>query len=123
MRQELVALLTLAEEKLRAANLLLAGGAWGDASSRAYYAAFHAISAVLLAHGATYTRHGQVLGAFNRDFVHPGHFPSTFTMLLTRLYENRQSGDYGLIAGVTETEARADVTDAQQIVEAVRRFL
>ena len=72
MRSELTALLTLADEKLRAARLLIAGGAWGDASSRAYYAAFHAVSAALLSRGETYSRHGQVLGAFNKSFVHTG---------------------------------------------------
>lgn len=44
MKAELTTLLVQAEEKLRAAKLLLQGMAWGDASSRAYYAAFHAVS-------------------------------------------------------------------------------
>lgn len=123
MSPALTALLTLADEKLRAAGLLVAGGAWGDASSRAYYAAFHAVSAALLSRGETYSRHGHVLGAFNRAFVHAGLFPREFTALLTRLFENRQSGDYGILPGVTEAEARQDVADAQRIVEAIRRFL
>ena len=61
VRPELTALLTLTDEKPRAAGLLFAGGAWGAASSRAYYAAFHAVSAALLSRGETYSRHGQVL--------------------------------------------------------------
>ena len=123
MSPELTALLALADEKLRAAGLLIVGGAWGDASSRAYYAAFHAVSAALLSRGETYSRHSQVLGAFNRAFVHTGLFPRAFTVLLTRLFENRQSGDYAILPGITEAEARQDVADAQQIVEAIRRFL
>lgn len=74
MRNELDALLALADEKLRAAHLLVEGGAWGDASSRAYYAAFHAVSVALLSRDKTYSRHGQVLGAFNRGFIHTGLF-------------------------------------------------
>ena len=60
MKPELATLLDVAEEKLRAARLLVQGGAWGDASSRAYYAAFHAVSAALLSRGQTYSRHSQV---------------------------------------------------------------
>jgi hypothetical protein len=41
--------------------------------SRAYYVAFHAVSAVLLSGGETYSRHGQVLGAFNRAFAKGVH--------------------------------------------------
>ena len=48
MKPELATLLDVAKEKLRAARLVVQGGAWGDASSRAYYAAFHAVSAALL---------------------------------------------------------------------------
>ncbi|ETX03360.1 MAG: DNA-binding protein [Candidatus Entotheonella gemina] len=116
-------MLAFADEKLRAAKLLVEGGAWGDASSRAYYAAFHAVSAALLSRNETYSRHGQVLGAFNRRFIHPGFFPPEFTALLTRLFENRQSGDYDVLPGVTEDEARQDIVDAQRIIEAIRQFL
>jgi uncharacterized protein (UPF0332 family) len=123
VKDELRAMLALADEKLRAAGLLLDGGAWADAASRAYYAAFHAVSALLLSKSQSYSSHSQVLGAFNKEFVHPGVFPREFTTLLMRLFEDRQSGDYGAIPGLTESEARQDVTDAQKIVEAVRRFL
>ena len=123
MRDELAAMLAMAEEKLRAARLLLAGEAWGDASSRAYYAAFHAVSAALLSRSETYSSHAQALGAFNKGFVHPGLFPREFTLLLTRLFENRQSGDYDVTPVVTKAEAYQDVADAQRIVGAIRHFL
>jgi uncharacterized protein (UPF0332 family) len=123
MKDKLATLLALAEEKLRAARLLLAGQAWGDASSRAYYAAFHAVSTALLSRDETYSSHAQVLGAFNKGFVYPGLFPREFTTLLTRLFEDRQSGDYDVLPGVTEAEAHQDVADAQRIIEAVRQFL
>ncbi len=112
-----------AEEKLRAARILLENGAWGDAASRAYYAAFHAVSAALLSREEAYSTHAQVLGRFNKEFVHSGIFPKEFTTLLTRLFEDRQSGDYDFLPGLTESESRQDVADARRIVEAIRRFL
>lgn len=123
MKEEVASLLALAEEKLRAAKLLLDGRAWGDASSRAYYAAFHAVSAALLARGQSFSSHARVLGAFNKEFIHQGIFPREFTALLTRLFENRQSGDYGVISGLTEAEARQDVVDAQRIYETICQYL
>lgn len=123
MKQELKTMLTQAEEKLRAADLLLKGGAWGDAASRAYYAAFHAVSAVLLSKGQTYSSHAQVLGMFNKEFIHSGTFPDEFTTILTRLFEDRQSGDYDLPPLLTEAEAGQDIADARRIVESTRRYL
>lgn len=116
-------MLAQAEEKLRAAGLLLEGGACGDAASRAYYAAFHAVSALLLSKGQTYSSHAQVLGMFNREFVHSGLFPDEFTTVLTRLFEDRQSGDYDLPPLLTEAEARQDIADARRVVDAARRYL
>ena len=57
MTDEPIAMLDAADEKLRAAQLLIDGRAWGDAASRAYYAAFHAVSAALLARGETFSSH------------------------------------------------------------------
>lgn len=123
MKDEVQAMLGLAEEKLRAAGLLLEGKAWADAASRAYYAAFHAASAALLSKGQAYSSHAQVLGSFNKMFVHSGTFPKEFTTLLTRLFEDRQTGDYDVLPGLTEMEARQDAADARRIVEAVRQLL
>ena len=76
MKDEVKAILTLAEGKLRAVGLLLEGGAWADAASRAYYAAFHAVSAALLSKGRAYSSHAQVLGSFNKAFVRMWRTPS-----------------------------------------------
>lgn len=115
----MAALITHARSKLNAARVLLDARAWGDAASRAYYAAFHAVSAVLLARGEAYSSHAQVLGAFNRDLVHAGVFPREFTAVLARLFEDRQTGDYDPTAQIDEEEARRDVEDAQRVVDAI----
>jgi uncharacterized protein (UPF0332 family) len=117
------ALLGGARAKLHAASVLLAAGAHGDAASRAYYAAFHAVSALLLDSDKAYSSHAQVLGAFNRDFVHAGAFPREFSAILVRLFEDRQTGDYDPTTEITPAEAAADVSDAARIVEAVEQHL
>ena len=123
MKAELNGMLVKARSKLRAAHVLLESGSWSDAGSRAYYAVFHAISAALLSIGESYSSHAQVIGMFNRRFVHTSQFPREFTAILTRLFEDRQSGDYDVTIELTEAEAREDVADAATVVDAVARFL
>lgn len=65
----LKAMINKAQEKLEVAKVDFESGYYGDASSRAYYAVFHAISAVLAAKGFTFTSHAQTIGAFNREFI------------------------------------------------------
>ena len=64
-----------------------------------------------------------MLGAFNRDFVHAGTFPRDFTVTLTRLFEDRQTGDYDPTTSLEQAEAERDVQDAERIVEAVASHL
>ena len=123
MRAELTGMMEKARSKLRAAHVLLGSGSWSDAGSRAYYAVFHAISAALLSIGESYSSHAQVIGMFNRRFVHTGRFPREFTPILTRLFEDRQSGDYDVTIELTEAEAREDIADAVAFVDAVAQFL
>jgi uncharacterized protein (UPF0332 family) len=123
MNAELIGIMEKARRKLRAAHILLDSGSWSDAGSRAYYAAFHAISAALLSVGESYSSHAQVIGMFNRRFVHTGQFPREFTSMLTRLFEDRQSGDYDVTVELNEAEAREDVVDAEKIVNAIIQTL
>ncbi|HYN78462.1 MAG TPA: HEPN domain-containing protein [Lamprocystis sp. (in: g-proteobacteria)] len=123
MKPEIRAVLDKAVDKLRVAQLLLGEGAGSDAVSRAYYAAFHAVSALHLSQGRSFSSHAQVIGQFNKDFVRTARFPQEFTRILARLFEDRQSGDYDVASAITADEARQDVADAEKIVDAVTIFL
>lgn len=119
----LQSLIAKARRKLANAKDNLTLASWEDASSRAYYAAFHAISAVLLERDLTFSSHGQTLGAFNRECVQKGEFPTDFTKILNRLYEDRQNGDYSVTIVPDEQTARQDVAEAEIIVNSSVNFL
>jgi hypothetical protein len=116
-------ILEKAAAKLKAAQVLLGEAAWDDAVSRAYYAAFHAVSALHLSRDNTFSSHAQLIGRFNKDFVKTGLFPQDFTRTLARLFEDRQTGDYDVTGTMAEEEARKDVEDAKEIVTAVTAYL
>ena len=98
-------------------------GDWEEASARSYYAAFHAISAVLLSRNLAFSKHAQTIGSFNREFVKSGIFPSDFGAILKRLMENRMEGDYGVIARLGEEDANADTVDAEKILNKCVEYL
>jgi uncharacterized protein (UPF0332 family) len=117
------AFLDKANEKLTAARTMLEAGLFDDASSRAYYAAFHAVTAVLGTRGLSFSSHGQTIGAFNKEFVLNGRFdPSCFRMI-QRLFKNRQVGDYDVIKHLDRSTAENDVKDAESIVNVCREYL
>lgn len=123
MTPERDALMAAAEAKLRAAEVLLAEGLPDDAASRAYYAAFHAVSALHLANGNAFSSHAQLIGRFNKDFVRTGRMSAVFARILTRLFQDRQLGDYGAPASISYGQAQQDIDDARQLIAAVRDAL
>ena len=58
------------------------------------YAAFYAIEAILLTKDLVFSKHSAVIGAFSQHFVKTAIFPKEFTRLISRLFRQRQLGDY-----------------------------
>ena len=112
-----------AKRKLAAARRELKAGFADEAVSRAYYAAYHAISAVLASPGCAFSSHAQTLGGFHARFVRTGLFPQDTTPKLHRLFENRQMADYDWTAIVDRASARSDVKDAADLVAACQEYL
>ena len=122
-RKAAAALLTKAARTLEAARSVLENGFFDDASSRAYYAAFHAASAVLAGRGLFFSSHGQLMGAFSRELVKTGDSPAESFQRLRRLFEHRQVGDYSATVSIDRRTAEQDLADAGWLVAECRRLI
>jgi uncharacterized protein (UPF0332 family) len=122
-RREIVELWQRAQEALRATGTLLAAGFPDFAAARAYYAAFYAASALLLAEGKTFRSHRGVLALMHRDYVKPGRLPVDMGRMLSTLADLRSIGDYGGAAHVSHTEATMALSEAQQLLAAIQALL
>lgn len=120
---QLRAMIQKAVRSIAAAKRDIKEGDYDFASSRAYYAAFYVIEAMLLTKGLSFSKHGSVIGAFNQHFVKTGAFPKEFSKLIARLFRERQTGDYGFDLSIGEKDAREDVQIAERIVEAITKYL
>jgi len=65
------------------------------AASRAYYAAFYAVSAHFALEGKSYTKHSAVEAAVHRDLVKTGIWDMDLGRGYSRLAQLRTRGDYG----------------------------
>jgi len=116
-------ILAKAERTLKAAESALADGHFESAASRAYYAAFHAIQALLKSVGQTYSKHSGVMSAFHRDFIKTGIFSPEYGAALTRLSGHREIADYSYTWRLDPEEVKEDVQRAARIVKAIRECL
>lgn len=105
-------------EALRAAEALL-GVSTDGAASRAYYAAFYAVSALFAADRVTFKRHSAAEAAVHRDLVRSGKWSADLGASYAKLLELRQTGDYGGGNHVGIDDARKALEAAKAIVAAV----
>ena len=90
------------------------------AASRAYYAAFYAVSALFALQGKTFTKHRAVEAAVHRDLVKPGTWPEDLGEAFSWLVRLRRTGDYGGGIHVSPDEAQEAVDKARRILQAVQ---
>ena len=107
-----------ARQALRSAEVLLSVSA-DDAASRAYYAAFHAVSALFAAQGRTFVRHTALRAAVHRDLVHTCIWPAALGETFDALWELRDTGDYGGAMHVSADDATAAVAAARSILAVI----
>lgn len=96
---------------------------YNDAASKAYYAVFHSLQAILLTKNLSFSKHSAVLSAFNKEFIYSEVFAKDFYTKIARLFKDRQIGDYEYEKEIDCESSKADVADAEMIINAVERYL
>lgn len=91
-----------------------------SAASRAYYAAFHAVSALFTLQGKTFTKHRALEAAVHRDLVQARTWSVELGAAFSWLARLRRTGDYGGSMHVSPDEAREAVAKAHSILQAVQ---
>lgn len=119
----LQAMIAKVYECLSSATAVLSAGFPGAASSRAYYAAFHAACAALAMRGMAFSSHRETLGAFDRHLVKSGLLPVEYAPLVRRLFQNRQTADYDIETSIDQQTAVEDIAAATAIVHACRAIV
>ena len=112
----------MADEALASARADVDAGRRRSAINRAYYAAFYAVSAVLLNQGRHFVKHTGVQTALHRDLVHPGLLAVGHGKAYDELFEIRLIADY-TVTGIDADQATRSLREAEAIVEEMRRLL
>lgn len=82
------------KESIKAAEIMLEKGMLIFSMNRIYYSMFYAVQALLVLHGLSFSKHGQVKGYFNRELIKTGVFPLDMGRMYNTAFEYRQKFDY-----------------------------
>ena len=115
--------LSRAETCLEEARALHRAGFPFGATSRAYYAVFHAARALLFSIGVEVKTHRAMVSLIGEQFVRPGRLSSNMGRLLSRLQRDREDADYATGAVFTDDEASQIIRDAERFLTEARQLV
>ena len=104
-------------------NVLQQAGLWNNIANRLYYAAFHAVSALLIHNGLHVHTHRGALNIFNKEFVRAGVFSVEEGHLFSKLEGLRERGDYNCFVDATEDEIVPLIVPLKALIEKIKGLL
>jgi uncharacterized protein len=93
------------------------------AMNRVYYSLYYAVQALLAKQGVSFSKHGQVKGYFNREFIKPGKLPKEIGRFYNKAFEYKQKFDY--VDFVSPDQAMVDeyLETAKKVVSQITLYL
>lgn len=111
-----------AKSDLKSADILMKEGEYRGANNRAYYAIYHAISAVHALDGKSYKRHKDTLANFNKDYVKTEIFSRDFGRKIAQAEEIRHASDYDDFYIATKEKAEEQIMTAKELIEQIEAY-
>jgi uncharacterized protein (UPF0332 family) len=105
-----------ADQDLASAGENLSAGRLQNAVRDAYFACFHAFSAVLIRAGRTFKKHSQVRAILHRDYVKGRKLAVEWGKHYDWLFDNRQKADYRPMVVF-------DIEQVKEIIEKSKGFV
>lgn len=96
---------------------------WDAVANRLYYAAFHAVSALLIENKHAVNTHRGTVITFGNFFVKTGIVSKEDGKLYSQLQSMRESGDYNCYIEATETEIRPKIAETKAFVATIQSLL
>lgn len=83
-----------ADETIQDVQLLIENNRLRSAVNRIYYGMFYALLALGLANQFETSKHAQLIGWFNKNFINEGLIDSKYGKIINKAFNRRTKGDY-----------------------------
>lgn len=115
--------MAMARESLQASRLCFQAQLFNESVSRAYYAVFHCVQAVLFTRGLEAKTHGGTHDLLYTHFVKAGVFPPEVAKAYAGLQRYRQIADYSRTMRFESANAKAEIDAAERLFSAFESWL
>lgn len=92
---------------------------WPTVANRLYYAAYYAVSALLIANGDSAQTHAGVLHVFGLHFIKSGIVSHEMGAVYSRLFTLRLTGDYGDDFELEENQVLPLIAPTEELINTI----
>jgi len=112
-----------AKETIELADFLINSNKLAVAVNRIYYGIYYALTALALKHNYETSKHAQLIGWFNKEFVSNDLIDKKYGRILRNAYQNRAKGDYDAFVDFSRNEVEEMLNEMKQFITAVESIL
>lgn len=112
-----------ATDTIDLANFLAASEKYVIAVNRIYYGMYYALTALALKNGFETSKHGQLIGWFNREYIASKKLDPRFGKILRNAFQNRTKGDYDAFIDFSRNEVDLMLTEMADFINEIKKLL
>lgn len=111
------------QETIIEAQKAIKEGHYFLAANRIYYAMFYVVSALAIKEGFITSKHHQLLGWFNKNYVKNGIINKDFGKIYRDSFEKRMEGDYDDFVTFTSDEINQSFSRMKSFIEEIIKLI
>ena len=112
-----------ADETISDVELLIENNRFRSAINRIYYGMFYSLLALGLANHFETSKHAQLIGWFNKNFIHLGLIDSKFGKIVNKAFNRRTKGDYDIFVEFEEEIVYEMFVEMKEFISEINSFI
>jgi uncharacterized protein (UPF0332 family) len=112
-----------AKETMKDAKMAIDNFSYHTAENRIYYAIFYIVSALACKYDFATSKHKQLMGWFNFNFIKTNVFPTDLQKIYRETFDNRQESDYADMVEFQKEEVELHFQNMQKFVLEIENYI
>lgn len=112
-----------ATDTIELAHFLAISEKYVIAVNRIYYGMYYALTALALKNGFETSKHGQLIGWFNKEYIATKRLDPQFGKILRNAFHNRAKGDYDAFIDFSRTEVDLMLIEMSNFIYEIKKLL
>lgn len=111
------------KDNIELSRFLINSGNYAVAVNRIYYGMYYALTALAIKHSFETSKHLQLIGWFNKEFVSTQISDKRFGKILRLAFQNRTKGDYDAFVEFTSDEVEMMYLEMIEFINEIEKLI